>query len=64
MARVIGSEHVDAARAKGRVVLEILPGDIVTDMPVETAARVGIKLVDGPLQKPAVARTDGKVGDA
>ena len=59
MARVIGSEHVDAVRASGRVVLEILPGDIVTDMAVETAARVGIKLVDGPLEKPAVTRTDG-----
>ena len=59
MARVIGSEHVDAVRASGRLVLEILPGDIVTDMAVETAARVGIKLVDGPLEKPAVTRTDG-----
>ena len=59
MARVIGSEHVDAVRASGRVVLEILPGDIVTDMAIETASRVGIKLVDGPLEKPAVGRTDG-----
>ena len=59
MSRVIGSEHVDAARAKGRVVLEVLPGDIVTDMAVETAARVGIRLVEGPLEKPSLPRTDG-----
>ena len=59
MARVIGSDHVDGARAKGRLVLEILPGDIVTDLAVETAARLGIKLVDGPLERPAVVRTDG-----
>ena len=53
MARVIGSEHVDEARSKGRQVLEILPGDIVTDMAHESAARLGIRLLDGPLERPA-----------
>lgn len=59
MARVIGSSHVDEARSRGRQVLEILPGDIVTDLAVETASRLGIRLVDGPLAKPAPVRTDG-----
>lgn len=59
MARVIGSVEVEEARAGGRAVLEILPGDIVTDLARESAVRLGIKLVDGPLPRPAVARTDG-----
>ena len=59
MARVIGTEQVEEARARGRQVLEILPEDIVTDLAVESAARLGIRLVDGPLPRPAVARTDG-----
>jgi malate dehydrogenase len=59
MARVIGSEQVEEVRAGGRQVLEILPGDIVTDVARESAQRLGIRLVDGPLPRPAVARTDG-----
>ncbi len=59
MARVVGAEHVDAARAGGRKVLEILPSDIVTYLAIETAVRTGVKLVDGPLPRPSVARTDG-----
>ena len=59
MARVIGSEQVEQARAGGRAVLEILPGDIVTDIARESAVRLGIRLVDGPLPRPTVARTDG-----
>ncbi len=59
MARVIGIEQVEAIRASGRQVLEILPGDIVTDLAVESANRLGIKLLDGPLERPAVTRTDG-----
>jgi malate dehydrogenase len=57
--RVIGSEHIEAARQQRRIVFEVLPGDIVTDMARETAVRMGIRLVDGPLEKPSVARTDG-----
>jgi len=57
--RVIGSEHIADARQRGRIVFEILPDDIVTDLARESAARLGIRLVDGPLEKPAIARTDG-----
>jgi malate dehydrogenase len=57
--RVIGAEHVEEARARGRIVLEILPDDIVTALATETAERLGIRLVEGPIEKPAVARTDG-----
>ena len=57
--RVIGAEHVEAARRRGRLTLEILPGDILTPLAEETAARVGLELVDGPLERPSVARTDG-----
>lgn len=59
MARVIGSEHVEEVRASGRLMLEILPGDIVTDLARDSAARLGIVLLDGPLERPAVQRTDG-----
>ena len=59
MARVIGSEAVEDARQRGRRILEILPGDIVTQMARETAARIGIRLADGPLERPAPVRTDG-----
>lgn len=57
--RVIGAERIEDARQRGRVVFELLPGDIVTDVARETAARIGIRLVEGPLEQPAVPRTDG-----
>ena len=57
--RVIGSEHIAQARQRGRVVFEVLPGDIVTTLALETAQRLGIELLDGPLEKPNHARTDG-----
>ncbi len=56
MARVIGSEAVADARQRGRVILELLPGDIVTDVARETAARLGIRLLEGPLERPAPIR--------
>lgn len=59
MARVIGSELIEDARQRGRVVFEVLPGDIVTDMARETAARIGITLADGPIERPAQPITDG-----
>ena len=58
--RVIGSELIEQARQRGRIVFEVLPGDIVTSLATETAQRLGIKLVDGPLEKAAYPRTDGK----
>ena len=57
--RVIGAEHVEAARRSGRLTLEVLPGDILTPLAEETAARVGLALVQGPIERPAVTRTDG-----
>ncbi|MDH3659236.1 MAG: malate dehydrogenase, partial [Alphaproteobacteria bacterium] len=57
--RVIGSEHVEDARRRGRRIVEVLPDDIVTPLAGETAARVGVTLVDGPLARPDAIRTDG-----
>ena len=59
MSRVIGSEAIEDARSRGRIVFEILPGDIITDVARETAARIGIRLVDGPLERAAPVTTDG-----
>lgn len=59
--RVIGSDAVEDARRRGRIVFEVLPGDIVTALARETAERVGITLVDGPLERPQAPRTDGAV---
>lgn len=59
MSRVIGSEHVLASHGKGETRLEILPGDIVTQAARESAVRLNVLLIDGPLEKPAVRRTDG-----
>lgn len=58
--RVIGSEHIEDARQRGRLIFEILPGDIVTSLARETAHRLGIELITGPIEKPTLARTDGK----
>lgn len=59
MARVVGSDLIEEARQRGRIVFELLPGDIVTDVAREKAARIGIRLLDGPLEKPAVVQADG-----
>ncbi len=56
--RVIGAEHVEAAFRKGRLTLEVMPGDIVTALAKESAQGRGIKLVDGPIERPAAPRTD------
>ena len=57
--RVIGAEHIEAARKGGRLTVEVLPGDILTPLAEETAARLGVSLVQGPLERPAVVRPDG-----
>ena len=59
MARVVGSELIEDARQRGRIVFELLPGDIITDIARETAARIGIRLVEGPIETPAPLRSDG-----
>lgn len=56
--RVIGSELIEQARQRGRIVFEVLPGDIVTSLATETAQRLGVKLLDGPLEKPQHPVTD------
>ena len=57
--RVIGSEYIEQSRQRGHATVEVLPGDIVTAVARETASRLGIKLLDGPVEKLAVLRTDG-----
>ena len=57
--RVIGAEAVEDARQRGRLIVEVMPGDIVTALAKETAERLGLKLVDGPIEMPAPVRTDG-----
>ncbi len=57
--RVIGSEFVEQTRARGLNFLEVFPGDIVTAVAKETAARINIEFHDGPIEKPAPLRTDG-----
>ena len=58
--RVIGSEHIEQARQRGRIVFEVLPGDIVTTLATETAQRLGVELHEGPLAKPVHPQTDGR----
>ena len=57
--KVIGSEHVQEASRRGRRMLEVLPGDIVTAQARESAKRLAITLVDGPIEKPQVVQSDG-----
>ncbi len=57
--RVIGSEHITDAAQRGRRLIEVMPDDIVTASARESAERLKIALVDGPLERPAVLETDG-----
>ncbi len=57
--RVIGTDAIEDARRRGRLVVEVMPGDIVTALARETAERLGLKLVDGPIEMPAPIKTDG-----
>lgn len=57
--RVISAEAVTEARTRQRNLIEVLPGDIVTAEARDQAERLGIRLVDGPLEKPQPVRTDG-----
>lgn len=59
MARVVGSALIEEARQRGRILFEVLPGDIVTDVAREAAERLGIRLVDGPVARAAPVRADG-----
>lgn len=57
--RVIGSELIEQARQRGQIVFEVMPGDIVTSLATETAQRLGIELLDGPLERQTPPVTDG-----
>ena len=59
--RVIGAEHITDARRRGRQVMEILPGDIVTQLAREAAENSRITLIDGPLEKPTIRQIDGAI---
>jgi len=62
--RVIGADTVEDARQRGRLIVEVMPGDIVTALARETAERLGLKLVDGPVEMPSPLRTDGRTSAA
>ncbi len=57
--RVIGADAIEDARQRGRLIVEVMPGDIVTALARESAERLGLKLVDGPVEMPAPVQTDG-----
>jgi malate dehydrogenase len=57
--RVIGAEHVQEASARGRRLIEVMPGDIVTASARESAERQNVTLAAGPLPKPQAMETDG-----
>ena len=59
--RVIGAEHITDARRRGRQVMEVLPGDIVTQLAREAAENSRITLIDGPLDKPTIPQIDGAI---
>lgn len=63
-ARVIGADAIEEARQRGRLIVEVMPGDIVTALAREAAERLGLRLVDGPIEMPAPVRTDGKTSAA
>jgi malate dehydrogenase len=56
--RVIGAEQIARAHAQKRKQFEINKTDIVTDLARESAQRLGIELITGPIAKPAVVKSD------
>ena len=57
--RVIGAENIELARQRMQRHVEVMPGDIVTAPAREQAERLGIALLDGPVERPEAAKTDG-----
>jgi malate dehydrogenase len=57
--RVIGAEHVQEAAMRGRRLIEVMPGDIVTGAARDSAERMQVTLANGPLPKPQAIETDG-----
>ncbi len=58
-ARVIGVESVEDARRRGRRTIEIRRGDIVTALGRESAERMGIRLVSGPIERAPPPKSEG-----
>ncbi len=56
---LITERLVTEAHQRGRRIIEVMPGSIVTAMARDTAQRLAIDLLDGPLEKPACAGIDG-----
>ncbi len=61
MADLVSDADVIAAHRRGRMVIEIVPGTIVTQQARDTAARLGVSLHEGLLERPQAPRTDGNV---
>ena len=61
MSCVIANEQIMNAHRRGQLHVEIPPRAIITAQARETAERLGIKLLDWPVEKPAVPRVDGAV---
>ena len=60
MSRALISEaSVGDAHRRGRRMIEVPPGAIVTDLARDAARRLDVNLVDGPLPKPSRAIADG-----
>ena len=57
--RLIAAEQIIEARDRSRRRVEILPGDIVTTEAQEIAERLGIRLEQGPFERPTPVVTDG-----
>ena len=56
---VIAAEHVQDAHQRGRLHVEVMPGDIITALARDTAQILNVEFVDYPIERPAVERTDG-----
>ena len=56
---VIADENVHNAFRRGRQHIEVMPGDIVTAQARDTAERLKITFLEGPIEKPVAVRTDG-----
>jgi len=57
--RVIAVEQIEEARRKGRRAIEMNAGDIATQLARETAARLGVEILDEPQARASIPRTDG-----
>ena len=59
VSRVIGTQTVEQAHQQRRSVVEVMPNDIVTALAAETAERLGLEFVNGPIRVKRPPVTDG-----